>query len=308
MHTQPVRDGLQSDDAVDLPREGVWEAANSMTTERGDVAPSAQAKGQGAHDFGALGSLAYVLDIEDVRFNYGGVQALDGVSVKIPKGKVTGLIGPNGAGKSTLVEMIAGGVKPTSGHIYYEQTDIAGLPREDIFKLGIARTFQQPRLLPRLSVLENVMVAAPRQAGENLLSAMLTPGRWRGQEQHLIERAERLLDWLQLARLRDQPARVLSGGQRRLLEIARALMAEPSLLLLDEPGSGVYPALMRLIGERIREIVSDRVSVLLVAHNMAFVSMVCDYVVVMDQGRVLTAGQLDEVRANRNVVEAYLGF
>ncbi|MGH2504941.1 MAG: ABC transporter ATP-binding protein [Ktedonobacterales bacterium] len=279
-----------------------------MTTERGDVTPPAPVQGQSTHDFGVLGSLAHVLDIQDVKFNYGGVQALDGVTVKMPKGKVTGLIGPNGAGKSTLVEMIAGGLRPTSGHIFYEGTDIAGQPREDIFKLGIARTFQQPRLLPRLSVLENVMVAAPRQAGENLLSAMFTPARWRGQEQGLIDRAEQLLDWLQLTRLRDQPARVLSGGQRRLLEIARALMAEPSLLLLDEPGSGVYPALMRLIGERIREIVSDRVSVLLVAHNMAFVSLVCDYVVVMDQGRVLTAGQLDEVRANRSVVEAYLGF
>jgi len=280
-----------------------------MTTEHGDVTPTIPIQqGQSAHDFGVLGAITPVLDVQDVKFNYGGVQALAGATVKMPKGKVTGLIGPNGAGKSTLVEIIAGGLKPTEGHVYYEGRDIAGLPREDIFKQGIARTFQQPRLLPRLSVLENVMMAAPGQAGENLLSAMFTPMRWRSQEQSLIDKADHLLDWLQLGRLRDQPARVLSGGQRRLLEIARAMMAEPSLLLLDEPGAGVYPALMRLIGERIREIVSDRVSVLLVAHNMAFVSLVCDYVVVMDQGRVLTAGQLDEVRANKSVVEAYLGF
>lgn len=278
-----------------------------MMTERRDAAQPAQ-ESKATHDFGVLGAVAPVLDIQDVKFNYGGVQALAGATVKIPKGKVTGLIGPNGAGKSTLVEIIAGGLKPGSGHIYYEGTDIAGLRREDLFKLGIARTFQQTRLAPRLSVLENVMIAAPGQAGENLLTAMFGRRRWKQQEQQLIERADYLLDWLQLARLRDQPARVLSGGQRRLLEIARALMAEPCLLLLDEPGAGVYPALMRLIGERIREIVSDRVSVLLVAHNMAFVSLVCDYVVVMDQGLVLTAGQLDEVRANKNVVEAYLGF
>jgi len=278
-----------------------------MMTERSDAASPAQGA-QTAHDFGVLGSLTPVLDIQDVRFNYGGVQALAGATVKIPKGKVTGLIGPNGAGKSTLVEIIAGGLKPSAGHIYYEGTDIAGLQREKLFNLGIARTFQQTRLLPRLSVLENVMIAAPGQTGENLFSAMFGRRRWARQEQQLIDRADYLLDWLQLARLRDQPARVLSGGQRRLLEIARALMAEPRLLLLDEPGAGVYPALMRLIGERIREIVSDKVSVLLVAHNMAFVSLVCDYVVVMDQGRVLTAGQLDEVRANKSVVEAYLGF
>ncbi|HUY78677.1 MAG TPA: ABC transporter ATP-binding protein [Ktedonobacterales bacterium] len=278
-----------------------------MMTERSDAAVPAQGS-QTTHNFGVLGSLTPVLDIQDVTFNYGGVQALAGATVKAPKGRVTGLIGPNGAGKSTLVEIIAGGLKPSSGHIYYEGRDIAGLRREELFKLGIARTFQQTRLLPRLSVLENVMIAAPGQTGENLLTAMFGRRRWAQQERRLIDRADYLLDWLQLARLRDQPARVLSGGQRRLLEIARALMAEPRLLLLDEPGSGVYPALMRLIGERIREIVSDNVSVLLVAHNMAFVSLVCDYVVVMDQGQVLTAGQLDEVRANKNVVEAYLGF
>ncbi len=280
-----------------------------MTTDRSEVAPSLSApRASSSHDFGVLGTLTPVLDVQNVKFHYGGVQALAGATVKMPKGKVTGLIGPNGAGKSTLVEIIAGGLKPSEGQVFYDGRDIAGLPREEIFKLGIARTFQQPRLLPRLSVLENVMMAAPGQAGENLLTAMFTRKRWFDQEQRLIDRADQLLDWLQLGRLRDQPARVLSGGQRRLLEIARALMAEPSLLLLDEPGAGVYPALMRLIGERIREIVSDKVSVLLVAHNMAFVSLVCDYVVVMDQGRVLTAGQLDEVRANKSVVEAYLGF
>lgn len=280
-----------------------------MTTERGNTAPPLNANGAHAlHDFGVLGSVAPVLDIQDVAFHYGGVQALAGATFKVPKGKVTGLIGPNGAGKSTLVEILAGGLRPSRGYISYEGRDIAGLPREQIFRLGITRTFQQPRLLPRLSVLENVMVAARGQVGENMATAIFTNKRWHNQERELIDRADKLLDWLQLGRLRDQPARVLSGGQRRLLEIARALMSEPQLLLLDEPGSGVYPALMRLIGERIREIVSERVSVLLVAHNMAFVSLVCDYVVVMDQGKVLTAGQLDEVRANKNVMEAYLGF
>lgn len=280
-----------------------------MTTERGEPSPTLPAQGvQNVHDFGVLGTLTPVLDVQNVTFHYGGVQALASTGVRVPKGKVTGLIGPNGAGKSTLVEIIAGGLKPSEGHVYYEGKDIAGLPREDIFKLGIVRTFQQPRLLPRLSVLENVMVAARAQEGENFWTAMIARGRWRKQEEELIDKADHLLDWLQLSRLRDQPARVLSGGQRRLLEIARAMMADPRLLLLDEPGAGVYPALMRLIGERIREIVSDEVSVLLVAHNMAFVSLVCDYVVVMDQGQVLTAGQLDEVRANKSVVEAYLGF
>jgi len=278
-------------------------------TEGANSIPALHAKGaHEVHDFGALGSVAPVLDIQNVAFHYGGVQALAGATFKVPKGKVTGLIGPNGAGKSTLVEVIAGGLRPSEGQILYDGTNIAGLPREQIFRLGITRTFQQTRLLPRLSVLENVMMSAQNQVGENMGLAIFGARKWEPQERELIDRADYLLDWLQLGRLRDQPARVLSGGQRRLLEIARALMSEPRLLVLDEPGAGVYPALMRLIGERIREIVSDSVSVLLVAHNMSFVSLVCDYVVVMDQGRVLTAGQLDEVRANKSVVEAYLGF
>jgi len=248
-----------------------------------------------------------ILDIQDVKFNYGGVQALAGCSFQVPEGKVTGLIGPNGAGKSTLIEIVAGGLKPASGRIYYRGQNIAGLPREKIFKLGIARTFQQPRLLPRLSVLENVIMGARGQRGESLMMALFTVGIWERQEKGLIDKADGLLDWLQLSHLRDQPARVLSGGQRRLLEIARALMSDPKLLLLDEPGAGVYPALLRLIGERIREIAASGVSVLLVAHNMAFVSLVCDYVVVMDQGMVLATGTVDEVRTNKAVVEAYLG-
>lgn len=248
-----------------------------------------------------------ILDIEDVHFAYGGSRALDGCSFQVPRGEVTGLIGPNGAGKTTLIEVISGGLRPDQGQVLLDGANITGIGRTRVARRGVVRTFQLSRELGRLPVIENVMLAAQGQRGEALIPAIVARGRWRRQEEALRERAESLLEWVGLAEAREQRGNTLSGGQRRLLELARALMAEPKLLLLDEPTAGVYPAVVQLIAERIREVVAQGVSVVVVAHNMAFLSSVASDVIVMGQGRVLAQGSLEEVRANRDVVAAYLG-
>jgi branched-chain amino acid transport system ATP-binding protein len=248
-----------------------------------------------------------ILDIRDAKFAYGGVLAVDGCSFHAARNSVTGLIGPNGAGKSTLIDLVSGGLRPLSGEIVFEGENIAGMSRAAIARKGLIRTFQISRELARLPIIENVMLAAPSQVGENPLLALARRGKWWPQERELRARALELLGWVQLDRMVEEPAYALSGGQRRLLDIARALMARPRMLLLDEPTAGVYPALTLLIADRIREIPSLGVTVLLVAHNLSFIARVCDEVVVMSHGRPLTRGSLDEVRANQEVVRAYLG-
>lgn len=246
------------------------------------------------------------LDVKEVSFSYGGVHALSDCSFEVSRGQVTGLIGPNGAGKSTLIEIISGGMRPRSGRILFDSEDITSLGRTKVARKGIIRTFQLSRQLERRPVLENVLLGAPHQLGERPLAAIFS-GAWQEQEGRLRARARDLLRWVGLERLELAPANTLSGGQRRLLDIARSLIAEPRLLLLDEPTAGVYPALTRLIADRVKELPSMGVTVLLVAHNMSFVARACEDVVVMTAGKVLTRGPLDEVRANREVIDAYLG-
>ena len=248
-----------------------------------------------------------ILDIQEVDFSYGGSQALSGCTFGVNRATVTGLIGPNGAGKSTLIEIIAGGLRPSAGTITFEGADIAGLGRVAIAKRGIVRTFQTSRELLRLPVIENVMLAAQNQYGENLLSGVFGKSKWAKQEKELREEAATLLEWVGLGHAMDQRAGSLSGGQRRLLDMARALMAKPKMLLLDEPTAGVYPAIVQLMAERINDVAKQGLAVLVVAHNMAFLEWVADDVVVMDQGRMLTRGHIDEVRRNELVTTAYLG-
>jgi ABC-type branched-subunit amino acid transport system ATPase component len=248
-----------------------------------------------------------LLDIRGVSFAYGGVLAVNDCSFSVQTGKVTGLIGPNGAGKSTLIEIISGALNAHSGSLLLGGTDVTRCNPARAARLGIVRTFQTARVLARLPVLENVMIAAQHQLGENPLRATLFRRSWRDQEAQLRSEATALLDWLSLHEHLDQPAGTLSGGQRRLLEIARALMAHPKLLLLDEPTAGVFPETSRLIATRVRDIAAQGVTVLLIAHNMGFLSTVADDVVVMAEGRVLTRGPLDYVRAHEEVIAAYLG-
>jgi branched-chain amino acid transport system permease protein len=248
-----------------------------------------------------------LLDIRDVVYSFGGARAVAGCSFSIDRGTVTGLIGPNGAGKSTLVEILSGRLNPQSGEVVLDGRSVGGRGPAGMSRLGVARTFQTARVLPHLPVLENVMIAAPGQRGEAPIPAVFWQHGWRDQEAMLRAEATELLGWLGLSSHLDRPAGALSGGQRRLMEIARALMAHPRLLLMDEPTAGVFPETSQLIARRVREIAANGVTVLLIAHNMAFLSWVADEVVVMAEGKVLTRGSLEEVRAHKDVIAAYLG-
>jgi branched-chain amino acid transport system permease protein len=248
-----------------------------------------------------------LLDIRDVVYSYGGARAVAGCSFSIDRSTVTGLIGPNGAGKSTLVEILSGRLTPQSGEVVLDGRSVGGRGPAGMSRLGVARTFQTARVLPHLPLLENVMIAAPGQRGEAPIPAVFWQRGWRDQEATLRAEATELLGWLGLSSHLDRPAGALSGGQRRLMEIARALMAHPRLLLMDEPTAGVFPETSQLIARRVREIAENGVTVLLIAHNMAFLSWVADEVVVMAEGKVLTRGSLEEARAHKDVIAAYLG-
>jgi ABC-type branched-subunit amino acid transport system ATPase component len=248
-----------------------------------------------------------LLVIEDITFAYGGVWAVDGCSFTVDSGQVTGLIGPNGAGKSTLIETLSGNLRPARGRFIFEGIDITRQDAAHRARLGIVRTFQEARVFPRLPVIENVMIAAQDQKGENAARAIFWRRGWKAQEERFRAEAIELLEWLGLGGHMYSLAGTLSGGQRRLLEMARALMAKPRLLLLDEPTAGVFPETSVLIAERVREIAATGVGILLIAHNMGFLASTADEVVVMAEGKVLIKGHLDEVRANERVISAYLG-
>jgi ABC-type branched-subunit amino acid transport system ATPase component len=232
-------------------------------------------------------------DIQHVGFTYGGAWAVRDCSFSIPQGRVTGLIGPNGAGKTTLMEMLSGSIRPRTGQIIFEGIDVTRMGAAERAQLGIVRTFQTARVLPRLPVIENVMIAAQSQLGERAAAAILFRRRWVSQEKALRSEAAELVGWLGLSEHLYHEARTLSGGQQRLLEMARALMAHPKMLLLDEPTAGVYPEISQLIATRVNEIARNGVTVLVVAHNMGFLANIASEVVVMAEGTVLTSGSLE---------------
>lgn len=238
---------------------------------------------------------------------FGGVTAVDGVSLRILPGEIVGLIGPNGAGKTTMFDCLAGSLQPTSGTILLDGRAIERLPPHRRTALGLGRTFQIAKPFGRMSVVENAMLGAQGQRGEAILPNWVRPGLVRGQEREVYDKAMEVLDFVTLARLARQPARVLSGGQRKLLELARVLMARPKLLLLDEPGAGVNPSLLGLIIDRIEAIRAQDITVVLIEHNMDMVARLCSRVLVMAEGRVLAEGPPEAVTRDPRVVEAYLG-
>lgn len=238
---------------------------------------------------------------------FGGFAAVDGVSFRIERGSITGLIGPNGAGKTTLFGCLAGAIRPTAGRIELEGARIEGLRPDQVFHRGMARTFQIPRPFPAMTVLENVMLAPPAQSGERFWTNWIAPGRVAAEERRHREAARQWLDFVGLARLQDQPARVLSGGQRKLLELARVLVAEPRLILLDEPAAGVAPALLELLMDKIATLNRQGTTFLIIEHNMDLVAALCRSVLVLAQGRLLLEGPPAAVRSDPSVIEAYLG-
>jgi branched-chain amino acid transport system ATP-binding protein len=238
---------------------------------------------------------------------FGGHRAVDGVSFTLARGAIGGLIGPNGAGKTTLFNCLAGALQPSSGQVLLDGQDITGAPPHRVFAAGLARTFQIPRPFPEMTVLENVMLAPTGQLGERFWANWLRPGTVAAVERRTRDAARHWLDFVGLSVLAEQPARVLSGGQRKLLELARVMVAEPKLVLLDEPGAGVNPALLDQIVDKVAALNASGVSFLIIEHNMDLVMSLCNPVMVMAQGKLLVSGEPTAVLRDARVVEAYLG-
>jgi branched-chain amino acid transport system ATP-binding protein len=248
-----------------------------------------------------------MLELQHVTRRFGGHAAVLDVSLRVAAGSITGLIGPNGAGKSTLFNLVAGTLAPSAGRILLDGRRIEGEPPHRVLARGVARTFQVPRPFPAMTVLENVMLAARGQQGERFWTNWIRPAVVAAEERRHRDRAYALLEFLALAGHAGQPARVLSGGQRKLLELARALMTEPRLLLLDEPAAGVSPALLESLVDRIRTLHRQGVTILVIEHNLDVVMELCRPVLVMAGGALLAAGDPDAVRADPQVIEHYLG-
>ena len=250
---------------------------------------------------------AYPLAVEGVCLAFGGLKALDGASFHIQPGIITGLIGPNGAGKTTMFNVISGLYRSASGSITFMGQPIERLRPHQITRLGLVRTFQIARGFPKLSVFEHLMVYGAQQPGENIGTALMGSVSASRRETELAERALSIAARLRLSHVIDNKVTDLSGGQKKLLEIGRALMAEPRMILFDEPAAGVNPTLAEEIGDHLLSLVSDGMTVLLIEHDMALIERICERVIVMAQGRTLAGGTFDEVRENREVQDAYLG-
>ena len=248
-----------------------------------------------------------LLEIHDLSKSFDGVHALRGVDLTVRAGRVTGLIGPNGAGKTTLFNCVSGMIRPDSGAIRFAGQDIAGWRPDRITRAGLVRTFQIAHGFPRLSVLENLLLYGPDQPGERLLPALTRPAEARRRDDELHARATTIARRLSLDKVLDNRAADISGGQKKLLEIGRALMAEPRLLLLDEPVAGVNPSLAREIASHLRDLLVEGISVLLIEHHMDTIAALCDPVIVMAEGTMLREGSFDELANDAAVREAYMG-
>jgi branched-chain amino acid transport system ATP-binding protein len=248
-----------------------------------------------------------ILAVEDVVKRFGGLIAVDHCSLQLQRGTITGLIGPNGAGKTTLFNIIAGYYRPDAGRIWFEGRRIDGLPPQQIFARKIARTFQIARELKRMTVLENLLLVPEQQQGEHLWHAWFRPRAVRRQEAALRQRAAEVLQFVKLDHLRDEYAANLSGGQKKLLELARTMMSEARLILLDEPGAGVNPTLMRDLVAYIQHLQQSGRTFLLIEHDMNLVMEICNPVIVMSGGRKLMEGTPTAVRQDPRVIEVYLG-
>lgn len=250
---------------------------------------------------------AYPLAVDDVRLSFAGLKALDGATFHVTPGIVTGLIGPNGAGKTTMFNVISGLYRAEAGTISFMGNAIQAVSPHKISRLGLVRTFQIARGFPKLTVFEHLMVYGARQPGEKLLTALFGSAEARQREAELGEKALAVAARLRLAHVIDNRVTDLSGGQKKLLEIGRALMADPRMILFDEPAAGVNPTLAEEIGDQLLLLAEEGLTVLLIEHDMALIERICRRVIVMAQGRTLAEGTFDEVRGNAEVQDAYLG-
>jgi ABC-type branched-subunit amino acid transport system ATPase component len=248
-----------------------------------------------------------LLQVTGLRRGFYGVRALDGVDLAIEAGTITGLIGPNGAGKTTLFNCVSGLIPPEAGRVVFDGQDVTGWPPDRVTRRGLTRTFQIARGFPRLSVLENLLLYGDRQPGERLWRAVLRPPAVARRERELIERGIAVAARLDLTRVLNDPAGALSGGQKKLLEIGRALMTNPRLILLDEPIAGVNPALAEEIGGHLQRLAADGITFLIIEHHLDVIARLCDPVIVMAEGRHLAQGSFAELAADPRVQAAYMG-
>ena len=248
-----------------------------------------------------------ILAIQYVSLNFGGLKALNGATFDVEQGTLTGLIGPNGAGKTTLFNCISGLYRPTGGAVAFRGKAITGLPPEKVTASGLIRTFQLARGFPRLSVFDHLLLYGQHQPGESLLPGLFGTASARQRERELHDKAWAIIKRLKLERIVNHFPGNVSGGQKKLLEIGRALMTDPQMLLLDEPMAGVNPTLVNEIGDHLLALKADGITILLIEHDMPLIRRLCDEVIVMAEGAFMARGKFDDIAANTRVQEAYLG-
>ncbi|WP_276280353.1 ABC transporter ATP-binding protein [Halorussus caseinilyticus] len=248
-----------------------------------------------------------LLDVDGIVKEFGGLRAIDRLSMSVEKGELVGVMGPNGAGKSTFFNCVSGVLTPDDGQVRFDGRDVTGDSPEELARTGLVRTFQRTRELETMTVRDNVRLAAPDQPGERTLPALLRTDGMQTTEREVRERADELIEAFELDHLEDEYSSNLSGGQRKLLELARVLMLEPDLLMLDEPFAGVNPSLTRDIAARIRELNDDGMTVVIIEHELETLTELVDRLVVLQQGSLLVEGDPEEVLADERVIEAYLG-
>jgi len=246
--------------------------------------------------------------VEDIHKHFGGFHAVDGASLEIREGSITGLIGPNGAGKTTLFNVIAGVLKPTSGRVFMAGEDITGLPPHELFHRGLLRTFQIAHEFSSMTVRENLMLVPGGQSGEVLINTWFARARIAQEERELAKKADEVLEFLTIDHLADEKAGNLSGGQKKLLELGRTMMVDARVVFLDEVGAGVNRTLLNTIGDAIIRLNKERgYTFCMIEHDMDFIGRLCEPVIVMAEGKVLAKGTIDEIKSNEQVIEAYLG-
>ena len=249
-----------------------------------------------------------MLGINSLYKSFGGIQAIKDVSLKIEKSSITALIGPNGAGKTTLFNIINGSIKPDSGSVTLNDTDITGYEPHQLFNLGILRTFQIAHEFSSLTVRDNLMMVPPNQTGESIMNTWFRQKKIKQEEQDILEKTNDVLDFLQLKHIANEYAGNLSGGQKKLLELGRTMMVKPQIVLLDEVGAGVNRTLLNTVGDAILRLNKElNYTFCMIEHDIDFISRLCDPVIVMAEGSILMTDEISKVRKNEEVIEVYLG-
>ncbi len=248
-----------------------------------------------------------IIEIIEITKYFGGLAAISNCSLKIKRGSITGIIGPNGSGKSTLFNLIAGNLKPNKGDIFFDDERINGIPPHKLFSKGLLRTFQIAHEFSNLTVLENLMMVPGGQTGEKLMDAILKPSLVSREEYKVRDKALHVINFLKLNNLKNELAKNLSGGQKKLLELGRTMMVDAKIVLLDEVGAGVNRTLLKEIGDAILKLNKEGYTFCMIEHDIDFISRLCDPVIVMSDGSVLFEGNADDVKKNEKVIESYLG-